>query len=341
MIPDGNPSSIRRPEHAGLGTFLRAVSDILEQWRLVVAVPALCVAVAVVWVLFQTPSYRSLSRFIVDSENQVRATSGLAGLAMQFGLPLSGGGQSPAFFADLATSTEVLLAVANARYPVPGSAPPAAASLRDIYRLPPPGTAKGEDAALRRLRGDVGTSLNQETGVVTLRVDAPDPRLAASIADTLLEALNRFNLERRQLRSRALREFLESRMGEARRDLENRTFAQSPELQLQDQRLQRDVELRQSLYVSLANSFEQARVEEFRDTPSLTVVDPPRPPYGKVSPRRQLVVVSAALLGMVVSLGLVLLGRSLVAIGPAELQAWQEVKSAARRLPRLRLPGRG
>jgi len=345
--------STRGPDRAGLSTFLRAISDLLERWKLVLGIPTVCVAAAAVWVLFQTPTYRSISRFIVDSETQARTGGGLAGLALQFGIPLSSGGQSPAFFADLATSSEVLLAVAAARYPVPGSMPPSVTALRDIYHLSPLETSKGEDAALRRLRGDVGTTVDQETGIVTLRVDAPDPGLAAAIADTLLNALNRFNLERRQLRSRALRQFLESRLGEAARDLasaedslrlfrqRNRAFAQSPELQLQDQRLQRDVELRQSLYVSLANSYEQARMEEFRDTPSLTVVDPPRPPYGKMRPRRRLVVLGAALLGLAASLGVVLLGRAVGVVGPAELRAWDEVKAAARRLPRMRLRKRG
>ena len=325
-------------ETPGLRTFLLTVAGLLKQWRVVVVIPLVCMVVTLVLVLVVHPTFRAMTSFIVDSETApLRGTTGLASLASQFGFPISSGGQSPAFFADLATTREVLLAVAGARYHT------SAARGDSLVLLP-----QGMDAILKRLRRDIQAGTNVETGIVSVTVDAPDAVLAAAIADTLLQAVNRFNLERRQLRSRALRRFLEARLETARSELNateetlrlfrerNRAIMQSPELTLRDQRLQREVDLRQQVYVTLATSYEQARVEEFRDTPSLTVVDPPRAPYKKVRPQRSLLVAGAGLLGLILGLGIALLRQSVTALNQEELTAWAAARSAAEEIPIVR-----
>lgn len=338
------------PQRPGVGTILRTLADLLDQWRLVFGLPlALAVLTAIVS-LIMTPYYRARASFIVDSgDNRMLAQAGgLAGLATQFGINVGAtGGESPSFYADLAKSEEVLLAVASAGYQV-GGQPDSVAPLWTIYRLRSPDTPRGRELVLKRLRHDVGTDVSLSTGLVALSVDAPDRALAAAVADTLLATLNRFNLERRQLRSRASRRFLESRVGEARQDLRgaedslrafrerNRLYAQSEDLMLQDQRLQREVDLRQQIYVTLSTSYEQARIEEVRDTPTITTVDPPRVPYDKVRPRRRVLVLGAGFLGLVVSVGVGLLRRSLTSLGDEEMLAWAAARSAAERVPLLR-----
>ena len=54
--------------------------------------------------------------------------------------------------------------------------------------------------------------------------------------------------------------------------------ATRPELNFQQERLQRQVQLQQQLYTTLSQSFEQAKIEEVRDTPVITVVEPPEAP---------------------------------------------------------------
>lgn len=336
-------------ESPGLRTFLVTITALLRQWRLMVAIPLVSVVVAIGLVLVIRPTYRAIATFIVDSEaTPLQGGGGLAGLASQFGLQLPSGGQSPQFFADLATSREVLLAVAGARYPVSRARGDSLVVLSTLYRLAPIATPKGMESMLKRLRGDIRASADLPTGIVTLTVEAPDPVLATAVADTLLQAINRFNLERRQLRSRALRQFLETRRETAASELRNaedslrafrernRATTQSPELALFDQRLQRAVELRQQLYVTLSTSYEQARIEEFRDTPSITIVDPPRPPYDKAWPKRRLLVAGAGLLGLILALAIALLRQSVSALDQDELTAWDAARTAAGEIPIVR-----
>jgi len=348
-------SSSRPDTPAGLRTFLRTLVGVLDQWKVVLGIPLACVVIAIVWALIASPRYQTTATFIVDSDpGALRSASGLAGLASQLGIQVPSGGQSPAFFAELATSREVLLAVAGAHYPTSGGGPDSLTDLPKLYKLPPFETRKGLELILKRLRNDVKADVDVSTGLVTLSVTAPDPLLATAVADTLLAAVNRFNLERRQSRSRDLRRFLETRVEEAARDLRgaedslrtflehNRAIAQSPELQLQADRLRRSTELRQQLYVTLASSYEQARIEEFRDTPSLTVVDPPRPPYSRSWPPRRVLVVVAGLLGLLVGLGVALLRQSFRTLDDDELSALAAVRNAAGQLPIVRaLAARG
>jgi uncharacterized protein involved in exopolysaccharide biosynthesis len=67
---------------------------------------------------------------------------------------------------------------------------------------------------------------------------------------------------------------------EAERDLEqflerNRSYEQSPALRFEYSRLQRRLDLRQSVYVALAQAHEQASIEAVRNTPVITVLDHP------------------------------------------------------------------
>ncbi len=332
----------------GLGTFLRTIADLLEQWRLVFGLPLGLAVVTAIISLIVTPYYRARTSFIVDAETRtLQGAGGLAGLASQFGLNVGAqGNESPGFYADLAKSDEVLLAVGSARYPVPDH-PDSTAPLWAMYDLKSPEQPRARETLLKRLRGDVQADVVLTTGLVVLQLDAPNPALAAAVADTLLGALNRFNLERRQLRSRESRRFLASRVEEAREELRqaedsvrtfrerNRLYQQSPDLVLRDQRLQRELDLRQQVYVTLSNAYEQARIEEVRDTPTLTVVDPPRVPFDKVRPRRRVLVMTAGFLGLVVSVGVGLLRRSVSVLSDDEMQAWSAARAAAARVPLL------
>ncbi len=91
----------------------------------------------------------------------------------------------------------------------------------------------------------------------------------------------------RQGQAAAERKFVERRLAAAGSDLRaaedrlqnflqtNREFARSSELSFQRERLQRDVNLQQQVFTSLTQSLEEVRIREVRDTPVITIVEPP------------------------------------------------------------------
>lgn len=80
----------------------------------------------------------------------------------------------------------------------------------------------------------------------------------------------------------------------------DRQLAALPETGLELARLVRDVKTYEALYALLTSQYEEARIEEARDVPSVDVLDPGVPPERKVRPRRSIMVVSAFMLSLVV-----------------------------------------
>jgi uncharacterized protein involved in exopolysaccharide biosynthesis len=153
------------------------------------------------------------------------------------------------------------------------------------------------DKGIRRLGEITRVDPNLRSGLVYVSAVTRDSVLSAYIVQQMLVQLDHFNVDSRASRGRATREFLEARIKEARRELSdaegalatfretNVRIANSPQLQLEQGRFEREVDTRAELYRMLAREFEAARIEEKRDTPTFTVVDPPRPPVRKYRPR--------------------------------------------------------
>jgi tyrosine-protein kinase Etk/Wzc len=150
---------------------------------------------------------------------------------------------------------------------------------------------------VRILRDLVDVRANPRTGLIVITAVTRDSVLSASIVDRMLRELNAFNVETRSSRGRATREFVEGRLGEAKREMtqaevslasfrgNNLRIGNAPRLELEENRLQREVLVRSELYQLLARQYEMARIEEKRDTPTFSVIDPASPPVRKHGPR--------------------------------------------------------
>jgi uncharacterized protein involved in exopolysaccharide biosynthesis len=227
-----------------------------------------------------------------------------------------GGGEeaSPAFYAELLTSREILRRIATRPYEVEGLGEIA---LKDLLEIEEDTEALRDEEVLRWLREEaVSVSTGRETGTVTVSIKTEWPDLSQSIAQDLLDEVALFNLETRQSQASAERVFIEEQVSEAELELEvaedslrlfleaNRQWENSPLLVFRHDGLQREVSLRQSVLTTLVQSYEQAKITEVRDTPVITVLQLPYLPPDN-DPRRR---VLAGLLGIVLGgmLGVVL-----------------------------------
>lgn len=325
---------------------------ILRGRRLVVICTAGAVAVSLVLALLKERTYSSSFSFVPQGATE-SAAGGLAGLAGQFGVSIGGAGavgQSPQFYADLLMTRAVLEPI------VLDSVSPAAP---DSARVPLPTFlgVEGSDSALvmerslRALRGRViSTSVaTRTTGVISVNVSTVSPHASLQIAESLLEGVNDFNLSARQSQAREERMFTEERLREARMMLQasedelerflksNRQFANSPELALSRDRLERAVALRQQVTVGLAQQLEEVRIREVRDTPVITVIERPSVAASPDARGRVKLMVLGTLLGAFVGT-LVVLMRVLLSIARqrepvSNLQALSsEWRSARRKL---------
>lgn len=218
--------------------------------------------------------------------------SQLMALASQFGVSTPTGGEdaSPAFYAELLTSRHILTALVERTFSVPDVGD---VLLKDLLEIEEDTEPLRDQAVLDWLVEEaLSVATVVETGTVTLSVTTEWPGVSVTIAEDLLEAVSRFNLDTRASQAAAERVFTEGRVDLAEKELvasedslrlfleANRQFENSPMLTFQFDRLSRTVMLRQSVLTTLVQSYEQARISEVRDTPVITVLQTPYTPPG-------------------------------------------------------------
>ncbi len=268
---------------------LQILNALLRQRRWILAVILLCTVVGLGATLLLR-GWRSEASFSPNSSEQ--GSSQLAGLAAQFGVNIGAlqGGPSLDFYAALVTSRVILEGALKTRYTFTTDTQgrdTLSTTLLDLYGVhgdtPEMTVLKG----VKRLDGNVSVTKDEDAGIVTVRVVAKWPRLAEQVGARMLDLVNTFNLTQRQSQGTAERRFIEGRLAEVSQELDsaeaalrsfmerNLTFDASPRLRLEMARLQRRVDFVQQVHLTLAQAYEQARIEEVRNTPVITLVDRP------------------------------------------------------------------
>lgn len=257
-----------------------------NRWRILKAVLIAGLAAAG-WTYFTPPKYVASTSFLPQANDPGR--SGLASLAGQFGVSLPTGDQSlsPEFYSSLLKSRVVLARIAQDTFRVPEISRPKATFL-DLFKISRQAAPKRIEKGVRLLQDRiVNVSVAKATGVVDVSVKTNWPSVSLAIAEALLQGVNEFNQVTRQSQAAAERKFLEGRLGVAATDLRaaedrleyflktNRDIGSSAELTFSRERLQRDLGLKQQVFTSLTQAYEDVRLREVRDTPVITIVEPP------------------------------------------------------------------
>ena len=254
-------------------------------------------ALTAVVLLLKPRRWKSGGSFIPEIRRTGSQLAALSGFAAQFGVALGNDNSPPpAFYAAVLMSHEILGAVVDHVYAWPGRNGQKSGTLVDFYEVHGTTAALRRERAIKRLSRDVTAGVSLKTGIIDFQVGARDPSIALQIAKQALAELARFNLTRRQNQAAAERAFTESRQTEARDELRdsenklqlflqrNRDYRNSPELVFEFERLSREASLRQQIYASVSQAYEQARIEEVRNTPVYTILDQPQLP---VRPERR------------------------------------------------------
>ncbi len=301
--PDEHLGNENRVAQGDVSLF-QVATVLLRHWALFVGLVTLVAGLVVAETLLSPVQWTASTSFISQAISD-GPRSQLSTLASQIGFDTGApqGVQGPEFYRDLVTSRTILAEFVSDTFSVqdnPRSRDnPRYGTLADLLEIDDnaePDLLRAEVISWLRDRA-ISAAVDGETGLVRVKVRTPWADLSSQIASRILTLLNEFNLETRQSKAGAQRRFVEARLGEAAEDLRaaeqrlqtflqnNRAFANSPELAFEHDRLQRQVAMRQQLFTSLAQSYEQARLEEVRNTPVLTVVESAEPPV-RPDPRR-------------------------------------------------------
>jgi uncharacterized protein involved in exopolysaccharide biosynthesis len=268
-----------------------AVTTLIRYRKRLILLPLLLSVLVISIGLLGPLSYTAGGSF-VPQEVDASALSSLAGLASQFGVavPQTNAAQSPAFYADLLTSRPILEALVDSQYRVRVDTGLAQGDLVFFLGTHASTADMRRELAIRAMRDHLLADFDPRTGVIEFSVKTKRRELSYQVAQRVLALVNAFNLRIRQEEGEAQRSFTESRLDAARNELQvaedaleaflkrNRSYAGDPELTVEHDRLSRDLEIKQQLYLSLAQSFEKSRLDAVRNTPAITVVSEPRIP---------------------------------------------------------------
>lgn len=347
-------------------SLIELAKSILRHRKTVAVSGIVVVLLGIVGVVLPRRTYTSTATFLPAESQQ--SSSSLLALASQFGvtLPQSQPGQSPQFYADLVQSDALLRRLVGAKFtfvavsgfgPFTDTTTVTQTLVQALgYDTTSSDSARSAALAVRDVRDHVlDVQSNAETGVVEVDVTLDSPSLAAGVAKEVVRLVSVFDQNQRESQAAAERRFIEGRLGVVGQELDsterrleqflesNRDFQNAPTLVVEHDRLVQDVDLKQQTLTTLAQAYEQARMQEVRDTPLITIVDAPMAPA--LPDKRHLVLkvlilcILAAGVGAFLSIGVDALSRTREAerASFAELgRLWGSTVDDVKRL----LPGR-
>jgi len=314
---------------------LRALARLLWTGRsLILSITGLFTAISLVYALLATPYYLS-TLTIYPATGDTGTLGQLQNLASTFGMSV-GRTEETYNIMDVVRSRRVRKAILGRTWQTERYATPVdlvyyweindttafslnpltwAAALfgkssgvdEDLYR-------EWEEEALERLKDLISVSEDRNTGLIRIGMLMEEPQLAADIANYIalavtdyIQAKNTFEASRNR---RFIQERLEVGGGELERgetDLKdfreaNRRIADSPELQMEEGRLIRQVEVKQQVYITLQQQLELSRIEEVKQTPVIHTLDEAEPAIEKEKPNRKAIVLLFLMSGLMVGM---------------------------------------
>jgi uncharacterized protein involved in exopolysaccharide biosynthesis len=266
------------------------IFSVLLLWKLPIIIAAISGLLLGVSYAYLQPKYESSSVFIPQTGDAL-SSSALALAASQLGIRSAGssGNWTPAIYADIVASRSFLERIALDTLTVEELGDQRV-SVMELLKIPNLSPDRRKIRAVRELEDIVEAIEDKKLGVVRLTASTRWPSVSRAIVQRLISYVNAFNLKTRQSQASAERKHIESQVALAstklreaeevlRQFLErNRQTSESPGLTFERDRFQREVTLRQTLYSTLMQQLEDARIREVRETPVITVLQEPSMP---------------------------------------------------------------
>jgi len=248
----------------------------------------------ILFVMIATPSYESTA-VILPSEGatDVGVLGILAGVLGKSGSTVEGL-PSSFLYVDILMSRAIMDGVLNAEYYDPNADDAEKKNLYQIMGFP------HNQEAYENLLDKLSVKSDFETGIITLNVQASDPKLASRIANNFIISLDNFNKNIRLTQARKNLRYLERRLDDAYNEYQavldtlvqfqkaNRGYPSisTPEVSAKAEELEMRKKTKQEIYRLLNEEFEMTKLTEAKTTPIVSVLDSASVPVEKSFPKK-------------------------------------------------------
>ena len=244
----------------------------------------------------------------------------LSGLASLAGVNV--GGSTPTqIYQELVTSESVLAPVIYAKYKTKEF--PDSVNLIKYEEIEPdkslPADLQKRKMFLKEFqkltKSRITTDVDRMTQVLTITVQMPEGQLSADVANNIATSLDDYIQTQIRTSAKDQREYIDKRMSQVKDSLtiaennmkdfneKNKVISQSPSLMLEQARLQRNVEILNTVYLQLAQQSELAKIQEVKDTPVINVEEVAKTPVIKTGPKRAMALIIIMFFSLLLSAG--------------------------------------
>jgi uncharacterized protein involved in exopolysaccharide biosynthesis len=284
--------------------------------KLIIITPAIFCIFTIIYVLFiADPTYISKATFMSFGKGD--SNSQMMGLASQFGIAMPMGDSSPKWsYEEVIKSRTMAKSLLVHRFDTEEFGPQ-----KELLQIITYGNEKpkyGIDTLLIQGIGSIAgmIEVKKTISLFELEISASEPQLAADIASAVMEELDLHQRDYNSMKATGTRQFIEERLLATESELEkaeealklfrerNRSIFESPQLQLEQERLGRDVAVLIGVFTALKQQLETAKIEEVKESDYVIILDTPDIPLYPDKPKKKRMVILAGILG--ISLGIIL-----------------------------------
>ena len=285
---------------------------IASNLKVIIIIPALLCGLTIVYVVFLAkPIYISTAKIMSSSNNS--SISQAAGFAAQFGINVQNNQPETNWvYPEILKSRILARSVLKKKFDTVefGLDKP----LLEIL-------TSGEDATeltagtleiigVNKLIDMVDIAEDIRTAIVTIKINAYEPKLAADINNALIDELDAHQIKYNKTKTSDAKKFIQARIIDTEKELRsaeeslkvfmdrNRRIENSPALQLEQQRLVREVTVLTGVFTTLKQQLETTKIEEVKESNYVIVIDPPELPIFHSKPKKSLIVILAGIIGV-------------------------------------------
>ena len=171
-----------------------------------------------------------------------------------------------------------------------------------------------EIQAVETIQDLIKISRDRTSGIYTLQVTTNEPKLSSDIADVIIEKLDEHQRKYNDRKNTETRQFIDERLADTKTELKeaeeslkvfrerNRSILSSPQLQLEQGRLTRDVSVHIGVFTTLKQQLEKAKIDEVKENDYIVILDPAEVPLYRSTPHKRKTVIIAGFLGIAVGI---------------------------------------
>ena len=313
-----NQQNLKEPPLSKIIFWQKFKNRIKYNLKIIIGFPVLLTSIVSIYVFFfAEPIYISISKVLPISEDR-SSQNGFSGVAAQLGInmPLSIGGTVPwdEVYPEIVKSSNLLSALMEESYKTKKYGE---LTLMDII-VEENGLNRFSDQdrhnrSLNELRKMIYITKDRLSPVVTLEVAAFEPLFVAELSNQLIEKSGKIQRQLKTNRIKQKRVFIEERLIEVSSELKsleeelrefreyNRNLSKSPALEMRVQEMGREIDLQNSLYVTLKTQHEKAKIDEVERDDMVQVIDGPNIPTKLTRPRRILSIILSIFCGIFIA----------------------------------------